>query len=496
MGVVAVGKAMMQWAIALLLVLSIALGAGGCGDRNTPTQLLGDETPAAAPNPLTGQLMEVSPPEGIQALKPFLDVYQPRVSIQFPAEGATLQDSTVAVRLQVRDFPTSKDPDLGLGPHLHIFMDDAPYQAVYDPSEPILFENLAPGTHTLRVFASRPWHESFKNEGAFDQVTFHLFAPSPQNNPKQRVPLLTYSRPQGTYGAEPIMLDFYLTNTPLHLVAQEDEAVADWRLRCTINGEVFVFDQWQPIYLMGFQPGKNWVKLELIDENDELIDNSFNSALRVIDYQPGGQDGLSRLVRGEVPVAQARRLVDPSYVPPVPAIAPADITAQEGETPGESPGAIAEPQAAPEPLPETTNERSPGENATPPLGELEEPAKTPEPPSLKTDQPFPDTELPSGDVETLVPAPDVLDGDEVKKLEQTLLGSPQAPEDSEALKDPEAVDAPLSGKAPASEDSVSVPPEEGDEEVDQADQREAAIAPSAPPRPRGQVRPTQGINLI
>jgi hypothetical protein len=70
--------------------------------------------------------------------------------------------------------------------------------------------------------------------------------------------VLTYSRPTGSYGAEPIMLDFYLTNAPLHLVAQEnpDDEIADWRIRVTVNGESFVLDRWQPVYLKGFKPGK------------------------------------------------------------------------------------------------------------------------------------------------------------------------------------------------------------------------------------------------
>jgi hypothetical protein len=57
---------------------------------------------------------------------------------------------------------------------------DEPYKAVYDLSEPLVFKDLSPGTHTLRVFASRPWHESFKNQGAFDQRTFHILPPLPR----------------------------------------------------------------------------------------------------------------------------------------------------------------------------------------------------------------------------------------------------------------------------------------------------------------------------
>jgi len=74
----------------------------------------------------------------------------------------------------------------------------------------------------------------------------HIFTKTQDNNPDAVQPLLTYSRPKGSYGAEPILLDF--TNAPLHLVAQDNpnDDIADWRIRCTINGNSFVLDRWNP----------------------------------------------------------------------------------------------------------------------------------------------------------------------------------------------------------------------------------------------------------
>ncbi|MGD1928174.1 MAG: hypothetical protein ACFB12_04615 [Leptolyngbyaceae cyanobacterium] len=331
-------------AIALWLIV-LALGLASCGgDRDVPIVLLDDGETIQATNPLVGAIAEVSPPESIQQLKPYLDVYEPQVRITSPRNGDTLQETTVAVELQVRDLPIYIDQDLGLGPHLHLFLDDQPYQAIYDAESSLTLADLAPGTHTLRAFAVRPWNESFKNEGAYDQVTFDVFAASPQNSPDDSQALLTYGQPQGSYGAEPIMLDFYLTNAPLHWVAEADESMSDWRLRCTVNGESFVFDRWQPIYLRGFNPGKNWVKLELIDENGSLIDNALNTGIRVIDYHSGGEDALSQLIRGEIPLAQAKVLVDPNYVPPTPMVK---------ERPEPQPEALSAPESdnAPEPEP-------------------------------------------------------------------------------------------------------------------------------------------------
>ncbi|NJL83203.1 MAG: hypothetical protein HC890_10065 [Chloroflexaceae bacterium] len=112
------------------------------------------------------------------------------------------------------------------------------------------------------------------------------------------------------------MLDFYLTNAPLHSAQTTSaDSAADWRVRATINGQSFLLDSWQPIYLSGFQRGNNWVKLEYIDGQGQAIANVFNNTARIITYEPGGQDTLSKLVRGELTVAEARGIVDPNYRP-------------------------------------------------------------------------------------------------------------------------------------------------------------------------------------
>jgi hypothetical protein len=307
-----------------------------------------------APTKISGKISEVSPPEAIQQLREVLDRYQPQVEIVAPRSNQVLEDNTVSVKLQVKDLPLFKDAKLGLGPHVHLFLDDQPYQAVYDASQPVVLKDLAPGTHTLRAFASRPWHESFKNEGAYAQTTFHVFTKTPNHNPDPAQPLLTYSRPQGSYGAEPIMLDFYLTNAPLHFVAQEDKTdeVEDWRIRVTVNGSSFVLDRWQPIYLKGFEPGKNWVQLEYIDENGNSIQNVYNNLARLFTYEPGGSDTLSKLVRGDLSFEAARGIVDPNYKPAEPSPAPEVIRVPAPQpSPSPTPEAKPVPEAKPAPLP-------------------------------------------------------------------------------------------------------------------------------------------------
>ncbi len=306
--------------LGLLLIMSLTLGMASCGDRSNPNYGI-----PSLPNPLkrapVAKITEVSPPEAIQKLRQILESYQPQITIVNPQPNQTVQDTALTVQLEVQDFPVYRDPQWGLGPHLEVILDDQPARSVYDLSEAIALTNLNPGTHTLKVFAASPWGESFKNEGAYAQTTFHIFTPTADRIPDPNLPQLTYITPTGTHGAEPILLDFYLSNAPLHLVAQEsiEDNIKDWRIRAYINGEVFVLDQWEPIYLKGFDRGNNWVKLEIVDELGNPIHNVFNTTARLVTYDPTASDPLSLLMAGKITAEAARGIVDPNWVaPPTP----------------------------------------------------------------------------------------------------------------------------------------------------------------------------------
>ena len=371
----AIAKTLLTVGLAVLLVVNPVGGLDAIAARGKERP---KQTEQVKPTRLAGKLTETPPPPVLQALSKELEKYQPQVTILSPKQNQVLQDTTVSVRFQVKDLPIFKNASLGLGPHLHVFLDNQPYQPVYDLSQPLVFEDLAPGTHSLRVFASRPWHESFKNDGAYAQATFHIFTKTGDNSPEPNLPLLTYSRPQASYGAEPILLDFYLTNAPLHLVAQENanDDIPDWRIRCTVNGESFILDRWQPIYLKGFKPGKNWVQLEYIDEKGNPVKNVFNNTVRLITYEPGGKDTLSKLVRGELSVDEAGGIVDLNYHPPAPAPTPSpepEVIPFPSPSPAPSPEAIAPTPPSPEP---TVSPELPVLRPTP--AEVQSPEATPE----------------------------------------------------------------------------------------------------------------------
>src|SRR5438067_7865488 len=66
------------------------------------------------------------------------------------------------------------DPSTMKGNHIHVILDNQPYEAYYNLDQPFELRNVTEGPHTIRVFPSRPWHESYKNDGAFQMVTFKV----------------------------------------------------------------------------------------------------------------------------------------------------------------------------------------------------------------------------------------------------------------------------------------------------------------------------------
>ena len=349
-----VPRQMKRWLSRAMKLLFI-LGGGGLlslllvGCASQPVRLIAlPEVPQFdGTRQLGGSISEVAPPAIFIDLAELIDgpdlAAQPQVAIASPQPNEFINSTDLEVEIDLKGLSIYKDESTGLGPHLQMILDNQPARSLYDLTEPIDLTDLAPGSHSLRVLAVKPWGESFKNEAAYAQTTFHVFANTGENAPDPQQPLLTYSSPQGTYGAEPILLDFYLENAPLHLIAQEalEDSIPDWRIRCDVNGQRFFFDQWRPVYLKGFEPGQNWVQLTLVDAQDNPIDNAFNSTARLINYDPEQLDSLAKLVRSELSLSAAGKIVDPNYEPPVEQpdplmseeTAPEEVTAEETAEP-------------------------------------------------------------------------------------------------------------------------------------------------------------------
>ena len=295
--------------LCLLLLCSTCLIS--CGQVNATNSLINSNSTSF--DVANGKLAEMPTPKIIRELNQQLEQYSPRVKIISPRVKQISNQTNIGVQLEVQDLPIFRDDKLKLGNHLNLILDNEPAQQIYDVTEPVLLEDLTPGTHTIRVFATRPWGESFKNDGAYAQATFSVLTETNNNSPDRNLPLLTYSNPTGNYGAEPFLLDFYLTNAPLHSVAQNDPDLKDWRIKATVNGDSFFLENWQPVYLTGLNKGENWIQLELLDEAKNNIENSFNNTVRVINYNPQQTDTLSKLFTDKISLSEAKSIVEQNY---------------------------------------------------------------------------------------------------------------------------------------------------------------------------------------
>ncbi|HEY0461769.1 MAG TPA: hypothetical protein VGC97_21740 [Pyrinomonadaceae bacterium] len=247
------------------------------------------------------------------------DEASPRLKILAPKANETVASSTVKVKLELggdlKGYKPMKDMATGMGNHIHVILDNQPYEAYYNLDEEFELRNVADGEHTLRVFPSRPWHESYKTDGAFQMVKFTVknggadtnkptvtnsgntmansnanTSATPEGKDMQsstagavdaEKPLLTYSRPKGEYKGDDtnaIMIDFWLINAKLK------DGGGDYRVRYAVDGgEAKYIDKWEPIWLSGWAAGKHKIKLELVDKNGNAVDNGgYNSTEREI----------------------------------------------------------------------------------------------------------------------------------------------------------------------------------------------------------------------
>ncbi|MFN3359887.1 MAG: hypothetical protein ACK421_00405 [Pseudanabaenaceae cyanobacterium] len=287
--------------VLVMVVLAVTLSA--CGSKVAKSSRV---------NPLS--ISEVSPPDTIQRLSRTLDRYMPQVTISSPRSDEVLPDTTVKVSVEVKDLPIFQSA-IGLGPHIDVVLDERETRQIFDPSTPAVFENVTPGTHTVRVFASRPWDESFKNEGAYAQTTFHVLTRTGENVPRPDTPVLTYHSPVGTVGSDTVLLDFYLHNAPVPASLLDSKDPPSWQVRATVNGDSFTIEDWHPLYLKGLKPGRNWIKLEFLDAVGNPLPNLSNSIAQIVTYDPKQRDPLSLLLQGQTP-PDVEQIVDPSYASP------------------------------------------------------------------------------------------------------------------------------------------------------------------------------------
>lgn len=304
----------MSFTFALCSVLT------ACGEA-PKTNLANNANAAATPTPAVQNLSVVDRPQKIKdqmAARGEQDSASPTIKIVEPKAAASVASSNVKVKLEIsgdlKGYKPHMDAGTKMGNHIHVILDNQPYEAYYNLDQEFELRNVSDGEHTLRVFPSRPWHESYKNDGGFQMVKFSVknggadttkpatasgqpmsnanttAKPTPEGKDMKestagavdvKKPLLTFSRPKGEYtgaDADAIMIDFWLWNAKLTGDGGE------YRIRYSVDGGAAKFiDKWEPIWLSGWTAGKHNVNVELVGKDGSVVDNGgYNSTTREI----------------------------------------------------------------------------------------------------------------------------------------------------------------------------------------------------------------------
>ena len=237
------------------------------------------ETSLSSQSP-SGRLQEVAPPGAVQQLREKLQRYQPNLRLVSPTDDSVINADSVDFVLDVKDWPVSRDLELGLGPHVVVQIDNQPQRRL-DSLEGnrvrLQIDGLSAGSHRFSAWAAYPWGEAVKNPGANLQGRFHLWqrveGTQPENDAPWLVPVTTSDNP----AVQPLLLDWIIWNAPLQNLRDGD---GRWRLRLSVDGDSFLVDQQDALWLKGSASSAgSLVQMELLNGVGEPITPEFNNQL-------------------------------------------------------------------------------------------------------------------------------------------------------------------------------------------------------------------------
>lgn len=216
------------------------------------------------------------------------------VMITSPGQESTVESGKeISVKLDTSNFETGVQTETprsgeiansGDGQHVHLIVDNQPYMAIYDVSEPVNIGTLEPGPHTVFAFPSRSYHESVKSEGASDMVNFYVGESGGEFELTEDTPAVVYSRPKGEYkgeDAKKIMLDFYLNNVKLGPDGYKVRYVITSKADPSKSYSV-TLEEWKPAFIYNLPSGDYTVSLELLDKDGNVAPGKYNSTERDI----------------------------------------------------------------------------------------------------------------------------------------------------------------------------------------------------------------------
>ena len=311
------------------------------GDQNSSRAREDRIVDASAP---TGRLQEVSPPGAVQQLQQALNRHQPRLTLISPNDGSLLKNRGTSIEIQVEDWPLAEDPQLGVGAHVALQIDDQTPLRFSQASKGRLsidLPDLSPGSHRFSAYAAMPWGEAVKSPGASIQWRLDLLQELIGTQPEQDAPWLAVVSPAELGRGEPLLIDWLIWNAPLQNLREGD---GRWRLRISVNGDSFLVDRQDSLWLKG--AGNGGVQMELLDGMGEPITPVFNNQFRSLDALSGERPIW---MQSKLSDEQIARLLGEAIPEPTPPAKSTAVVTTEQPTQSEQP-------AAPEPQPIPTVE--------------------------------------------------------------------------------------------------------------------------------------------
>ena len=228
----------------------------------------------------SGRLQEVAPPGAVQQLHEKLQRFQPNLRLVSPTDDSVINADSVDLVLDVRDWPVSRDIELGLGPHVVVQIDNQPPRQLdeLDGNRVRLrIDGLSAGSHRFSAWAAYPWGEAIKTPGANLQGRFHLWQRVEGTQPEDDAPWLVPVTSSASPALQPLLLDWIIWNAPLQNLRDGD---GRWRLRLSVDGDSFLVDQQEALWLKGSPSSSgNLVQMELLNGVGEPITPEFNNQL-------------------------------------------------------------------------------------------------------------------------------------------------------------------------------------------------------------------------
>ncbi len=231
-------------------------------------------------------LKEVAPPSAVQQFREELVGYHPKLNFIGPSKKEVLDQENIELVFDLINWPLSNDKDFGIGPHVVVQVDECkPLRISEQKNGRIIapLKSLTPGSHRVIVYAAYPWGEAVKEPGASMQLRLHKYKELIGTQPDLGSIWLSPISPELLSYEVPLLIDSIIWNAPIQGLKEGDD---QWRLKVTVNGNSFLMDNQEAIWVDGFSSReKNFVQFELLNAFSEAIDPVFNNRILVLNSE-------------------------------------------------------------------------------------------------------------------------------------------------------------------------------------------------------------------